>query len=186
MKRMIDLLLAITMLIALAPLFAVIMVLVRLTSEGPIFYWSIRIGRSNRSFMMPKFRSMRMDTPIVPTDQLVNPDEWLTPIGPFLRTTSLDELPQLWSILRGHMSFVGPRPALKNQTDLIKMRTLSGVNELIPGLTGLAQINGRDELQLLEKVRLDTEYKKQRSTRLDLWILSVTILKVIGRCNVSH
>lgn len=160
--------------------------LVRLTSPGPILYWSDRVGRHNRIFKMPKFRSMRIDTPVVATHLLADPKAYLTPVGSFLRKSSLDELPQLWSILRGDMSFVGPRPALFNQDDLIALRTDAGVHELVPGLTGWAQINGRDELPIIEKVRLDCEYLKRRSFCFDLRILWLTLLKVLRRDGVSH
>jgi len=159
---------------------------VRLTSAGPALYWSDRVGRHNRIFKMPKFRSMRIDTPAVATHLLQNPEQWLTPIGSFLRKSSLDELPQLWSILKGDMSFVGPRPALFNQDDLIALRTEKGVHELLPGLTGWAQVNGRDELPIPQKVQLDAEYLQRRSLRFDLKILWMTALKVIARDGVSH
>jgi O-antigen biosynthesis protein WbqP len=135
---------------------------------------------------MPKFRSMRIDTPAVATHLLQNPDQWLTPIGSFLRKSSLDELPQLWSILKGDMSFVGPRPALFNQDDLIALRTNAGVHKLVPGLTGWAQVNGRDELPIPEKVKLDLEYLHRRSFGFDLWILGLTLLKIVRRDGVSH
>jgi O-antigen biosynthesis protein WbqP len=144
------------------------------------------VGRHNRIFKMPKFRSMRIDTPAVATHLLENPDQWLTPIGSFLRKTSLDELPQLWSIWKGDMSFVGPRPALFNQDDLIALRTEAGVHALLPGLTGWAQVNGRDELPIHEKVKLDAEYLQKRSLGFDLWILWLTLLKVLRRDGVSH
>jgi O-antigen biosynthesis protein WbqP len=159
---------------------------VRLTSPGPILYWSDRVGRNNRIFKMPKFRSMRIDTPVVATHLLQKPDHWLTPIGSFLRKSSLDELPQLWSILKGDMSFVGPRPALFNQDDLIALRTEKGVHELVPGLTGWAQVNGRDELPIPDKVKLDAEYLQRRSFGFDLWILWLTLLKVLRRDGVAH
>lgn len=149
-------------------------------------YWSDRVGRHNKIFRMPKFRSMRIDTPTVPTHLLQNPDRWLTPIGSFLRKTSLDELPQLWNILKGDMSFVGPRPALFNQDDLIALRTDAGIHELLPGLTGWAQINGRDELPIHQKVQLDAEYLQRRSLLFDLKILWMTVLKVSLRDDVSH
>lgn len=160
--------------------------LVRVTSPGPVIYWSNRVGRSNKNFRMPKFRSMRTDTPAVATHLLENPDRWLTPIGSFLRKSSLDELPQLWSILKGDMSFVGPRPALFNQDDLIALRTENGVHELVPGLTGWAQVNGRDELPISQKVQLDVEYLQRRSFLFDLKILWMTALKVLARHGVSH
>jgi O-antigen biosynthesis protein WbqP len=160
--------------------------LVRLTSRGPALYWSDRVGRRNTIFRMPKFRSMRIGTPAVATHLLEDPDRYLTPIGSFLRKSSLDELPQLWSILRGDMSFVGPRPALFNQHDLIALRTAQGVHELVPGLTGWAQVNGRDELPIPEKVQLDVEYLRRRSLGFDLRILWMTFVKVLGRDGVAH
>ena len=160
--------------------------LVRLTSSGPAIYWSDRVGQSNRIFSMPKFRSMRIDTPAVATHLLPDPKACLTPVGDFIRKTSLDELPQLWSILKGDMSFVGPRPALFNQDDLVEQRTAKGVHELLPGLTGWAQVNGRDELSIASKVSLDTEYLLKRSFWFDLKILYLTALKVLQRDGVSH
>jgi len=164
----------------------VIAVLVRITSKGSALYWSDRVGRKNKIFKMPKFRSMRVDTPAVATHLLSDPDVFLSPIGGFLRRTSLDELPQLWSILKGDMSFVGPRPALFNQDDLIALRTEHGVDKLVPGLTGWAQVNGRDELPIPEKVALDVEYMHRQSFWVDLKILWMTFLKVIKRDGVSH
>jgi O-antigen biosynthesis protein WbqP len=163
-----------------------IALMVRLTSRGPVLYWSDRVGRNNLIFRMPKFRSMRTDTPAVATHLLSNPQSYLTPIGGFLRKSSLDELPQLWSILRGDMSFVGPRPALFNQHDLIVLRERHGVHELVPGLTGWAQVNGRDELSTPDKVRLDAEYLERRSLGFDLRILWLTLMKVLRRDGVSH
>ena len=160
--------------------------LVKLSSNGPVLYWSDRVGRNNILFKMPKFRSMRVDTPAVATHLLTNPGRYLTPIGKFLRKTSIDELPQLWSILVGDMSFVGPRPALFNQDDLIALRTKKGVEQLVPGLTGWAQVNGRDELPILAKVALDVEYLERRSLAFDLRILWLTFVKVIMRDGVSH
>jgi len=157
-----------------------------LTSPGPIVYWSNRVGRNNAIFRMPKFRSMRIDTPAVATHLLQNPDQYLTPIGSFLRKSSLDELPQLWSILVGDMSFVGPRPALFNQDDLVALRTENGVEKLLPGLTGWAQINGRDELPIPEKVALDQYYLQHQSFWFDFKILFLTFLKVVQRDGVSH
>ena len=159
---------------------------VKLTSPGPILYWSDRVGRENRIFRMPKFRTMRTDTPAVATHLLGNPDQWLTPIGKLLRKSSLDELPQLWSILTGDMSIVGPRPALFNQDDLIALRTEKGVHHLTPGLTGWAQINGRDELPIPVKVEFDEWYLRQRSFLLDLRIIFLTFVKVIRREGVTH
>ena len=171
--------------VVLLPLLLVAL-LVRVTSPGPILYWSDRVGRHNLIFKMPKFRSMRIDTPAVATHLLQNPAQWLTPIGSFLRKSSLDELPQLWCILKGDMSFVGPRPALFNQDDLIALRTNACVHELVPGLTGWAQVNGRDELPIPEKVKLDAEYLQRRSIGFDLWIMWLTLLKVLRRDGVSH
>lgn len=185
-KRLFDLMLV---LLAASLLFVPILllgILVRLTSPGPALYWSDRVGRHNKIFRMPKFRSMRVDTPVVATHLLSDPKVYLTPIGSFLRKTSLDELPQLWSILVGDMSFVGPRPALFNQDDLIALRSKYGVHELMPGLTGWAQINGRDELPIPEKVRLDAEYLRRRSLGFDLQILWLTFIKVLRGDNVSH
>lgn len=167
-------------------LFFGIALLVKLTSEGPILHWSDRIGRRNRIFRMPKFRSMRIDTPAVATHLLRDAENYLTPVGSFLRKSSLDELPQLWSILKGEMSFVGPRPALFNQDDLIALRTERGVHELTPGLTGWAQVNGRDEIPIPEKVDLDAEYLERRSICFDLRILWLTAMKVLKRDGVSH
>jgi O-antigen biosynthesis protein WbqP len=160
--------------------------LVRLTSPGPVLYWSDRVGKNNRIFKMPKFRSMRVDTPAVATHLLDDPNRYLTPIGSFLRTTSLDELPQLWSVLKGDMSFVGPRPALFNQDDLIALRTENGVHRLMPGITGWAQINGRDELPIPEKVELDVVYLQRRSFWFDLYILWQTVIRVCRREGVAH
>ena len=168
MKRLFDLLLAVAAgLVLLIPVLLVALA-VRLTSHGPALYWGDRVGRNNRIFCMPKFRSMRIDTPAVATHLLENPSQWLTPIGSFLRKTSLDELPQLWSIIKGDMSFVGPRPALFSQDDLIALRTEVGVHRLVPGLTGWAQINGRDELPIPLKVKLDAEYLQYRSLVFDM------------------
>ncbi len=186
MKRLFDLVLALVAAVFLVLPIAAVAVAVRLTSPGPALYWSDRVGRHNRIFKMPKFRSMRIDTPAVATHLLQNPDQWLTPIGSFLRRSSLDELPQLWSILRGDMSFVGPRPALFNQDDLIALRTEKNVHELVPGLTGWAQVNGRDELPIPQKVGLDAEYLRRQSFIFDLKILWITVLKVISRDGVSH
>ncbi len=186
MKRLFDLVLALVAAVFLVLPIAAVAVAVRLTSPGPALYWSDRVGRHNRIFKMPKFRSMRIDTPAVATHLLQNPDQWLTPIGSFVRRSSLDELPQLWSILRGDMSFVGPRPALFNQDDLIALRTEKNVHELVPGLTGWAQVNGRDELPIPQKVGLDAEYLRRQSFIFDLKILWMTVLKVISRDGVSH
>ena len=186
MKRIFDLLLAaLTACFLLVPVLLVA-VLVRLTSKGPALYWSDRVGRNNKIFKMPKFRSMRVGTPAVATHLLGNPKAHLTPIGSFLRKSSLDELPQLWSILAGDMSFVGPRPALFNQHDLIALRSQQGVHALVPGLTGWAQVNGRDELPIPQKVELDTQYLHRQSLWFDIRILWLTFVKVIRRDGVSH
>ena len=186
MKRFFDLTLALLALVILMIPIVLVALLVKASSPGPALYWSDRVGRQNRLFRMPKFRSMRIDTPAVATHLLENPNAWLTPVGSFLRKSSLDELPQLWSILRGDMSFVGPRPALFNQDDLIALRTACGVHALVPGLTGWAQINGRDELPIPEKVRLDAEYLARKSLAFDMQILWLTFVKVLSRDGVSH
>ena len=186
MKRTLDLALAVLAGLFLAVPVLLVAVLVRLTSKGPALYWSDRVGRHNKIFKMPKFRSMRVGTPAVATHLLADPGAHLTPIGSFLRKSSLDELPQLWSILAGDMSFVGPRPALFNQQDLIELRTQLGVHELVPGLTGWAQINGRDELPIPDKVRLDAEYLQRQSLGFDIRILWLTFVKVVRRDGVTH
>lgn len=186
MKRLFDLVLAIVLgLFLAAPLF-LIMLLVRITSEGPAYYWSDRVGRNNILFKMPKFRSMRQGTPEVATSLLTQPEDYLTPIGAYLRKSSLDELPQLWSIIMGDMSFVGPRPALHNQVDLIELRTRCGVHQLTPGLTGWAQINGRDELRDDQKVALDVAYLKNQSLWLDIKIICLTAVRVVRRDGIIH
>ena len=186
MKRMFDLFLAVVAVLILAVPLLLVALMVRLTSPGPVLYWSDRVGRHNKIFKMPKFRSMRVGTPAVATHLLADPKAYLTPIGSFLRKSSLDELPQLWSILTGDMSFVGPRPALFNQHDLIELRTRFGVHELVPGLTGWAQINGRDELPIPDKVKLDVEYLQRQSLWLDIRILWLTFVKVIRRDGITH
>ncbi|WP_306534131.1 sugar transferase [Geobacter sp.] len=186
MKRPFDLSLVLFVLIITTPLLAVVALAVWLTSPGPVLYWSDRVGRNNRIFKMPKFRTMRTDTPAVATHLLNDPDRYLTPIGKFLRKTSLDELPQLYSILKGDMSFVGPRPALFNQDDLVSLRTEKGIHRLTPGLTGWAQINGRDELPIPVKVEYDAYYLKKHSILFDLKILILTGIKVLRRDGVSH
>lgn len=186
MKRIFDLALALWVGIFLALPFLLLVIWVRATSEGPALYWSDRVGRNNAIFKMPKFRSMRMGTPAVATHLLSNPDAYLTPIGSFLRKSSLDELPQLWSIIKGDMSFVGPRPALYNQADLIEARTACGVHRLTPGLTGWAQINGRDELPIPQKVALDQAYLNNQSFVLDIKIIFLTAVKVIRRDGIVH
>ncbi len=186
MKRFFDLFLALLASLILALPVLLVALLVRLTSQGPALYWSDRVGRQNSIFKMPKFRSMRIGTPAVATHLLQDPNAYLTPIGSFLRKSSLDELPQLWSILVGDMSFVGPRPALFNQDDLIALRTEQGVHDLMPGLTGWAQINGRDELPIPEKVKLDAEYLQRRSLWFDIHILWLTFVKVLRRDGISH
>jgi O-antigen biosynthesis protein WbqP len=185
-KRLFDLAVAIAAVVLLALIILLVALAVRLTSPGPVLFWSDRVGLNNRIFKMPKFRSMRIDTPAVATHVLQNPDQWLTPIGSALRKSSLDELPQLWSILKGDMSFVGPRPALFNQYDLIALRTEQGLHKMLPGLTGWAQINGRDELSIARKVQLDAEYLQRRSLFFDTKILWLTALRVLVRHGVSH
>ena len=185
-KRTLDVLLACASLLLFRPVICILALLVKCTSRGPVLYWSSRVGRNNRLFQMPKFRTMRVGTPAVATHLLEDATNYLTPVGSLLRKTSLDELPQLWSILTNDMSFVGPRPALFNQTDLIQLRTSLGIDQLSPGLTGWAQINGRDELPIPEKVALDLEYLRHRSFGFDLKILMKTFLKVIRSDNVSH
>lgn len=186
LKRFFDILLASIAAILLFIPFILVAIMVRLTSKGPILYWSQRVGKNNALFLMPKFRSMWIDTPAVATHLLNDPETLLTPVGSFLRKSSLDELPQLWSILKGDMSFVGPRPALFNQDDLIAQRTNAGVHILTPGLTGWAQINGRDELPIPQKVALDTEYLHRRSFFFDIKIIVLTFLKVIKKEGVTH
>jgi O-antigen biosynthesis protein WbqP len=186
MKRLFDIVVALIASSLLIILFVVFAVLVKVTSKGPALYWSVRVGLHNTIFKMPKFRSMRVDTPAVATHLLDDPGRVLTPIGDFLRKSSLDELPQLWCILKGDMSFVGPRPALFNQADLIALRTGKGVDQLLPGLTGWAQVNGRDEMSIPEKVALDVEYMERQSFWFDMKILWLTCLKVIKRDGVSH
>jgi len=185
-KRLFDLALGLTVAVVLFGPLVVVAVLVRLTSPGPALYWSDRVGQYNKIFKMPKFRSMRVGTPAVATHLLANPKAHLTPIGSFLRKSSLDELPQLWSILVGDMSFIGPRPALFNQHDLIELRTQKNVHTLVPGLTGWAQVNGRDELPIHQKVELDVEYLQRRGIWFDIKILWLTFLKVVQRDGVSH
>ena len=186
MKRAFDLVLAVMAAAVLAIPVLLVALAVRLTSPGPALYWSDRVGRGNRIFKMPKFRSMRVGTPAVATHLLADARSHLTPIGSFLRKSSLDELPQLWSILVGDMSFVGPRPALFNQHDLIALRAEHGVHELVPGLTGWAQVNGRDELPIPDKVKLDVEYLQRQSLWFDIQILWLTFVKVLRRDGVSH
>lgn len=186
MKRLLDLFLALCAALVLIVPITLVAIAVRLTSKGPAIYWSDRVGKHNRIFKMPKFRSMRIDTPAVATHLLGNPDQFLTPIGSFLRKSSLDELPQLWSILVGDMSFVGPRPALYNQDDLIALRTEKNVHSIVPGLTGWAQINGRDELPIPQKVELDAYYLTHQSLVLDIKILFMTFFKVLRRDGITH
>ena len=183
---MFDVILAMTLLIAFLLPMIVIALLVRITSSGPAIYWSKRVGRYSEHFMMPKFRSMLRETPQVATDKLLEPNKYLSPIGDFLRKSSIDELPQLWCIAKGDMSFVGPRPALFNQDELIAMRKIAGVDTLRPGLTGWAQVNGRDELPIPVKVEFDIEYLHRQSFFFDLKIMSKTLLKVISQDGITH
>ena len=186
MKRIIDILLSVGILIILLLPILLIALLVRFTSNGKTLYWSDRVGKNGVIFRMPKFRTMQVDTPTVATHLMTNPNAFLSPIGVFLRRLSLDELPQLYSVLKGDMSFVGPRPALFNQDDLIALRTEKGVDKLLPGITGWAQVNGRDELSIPDKVALDVEYLNRQSFWFDIKILWMTFLKVIKRDGVSH
>ena len=186
MKRIFDLLLGVVMLVLLVIPLLLIFIVVFLSSKGSALYWSNRIGRNNEIFKMPKFRSMSTDTPAVATHLLDNSNSYLSPLGSFLRLSSLDELPQLFSVLKGDMTFVGPRPALYNQDDLIALRTEKGVNMLLPGITGWAQVNGRDELSIPDKVALDVEYLNRQSFWFDMKILWMTFLKVMKREDVSH
>jgi O-antigen biosynthesis protein WbqP len=185
-KRIFDLLLALLASLVLIWPMLIVAIAVQLTSKGPVLYWSDRVGRNNVIFKMPKFRSMRIDTPAVATHLLENPEAWLTPIGSFIRKTSLDELPQLWCILKGDMSFVGPRPALFNQHDLVELRTRQGVHQLVPGLTGWAQINGRDELSIPDKVSFDATYLRTQSLTLDIQIIWRTFTQALRSQGVSH
>ena len=185
-KRIFDIAVAMLAGMVLLPPMLATALIVKLTSRGPVLYWSERVGRHNVLFKMPKFRSMRVGTPAVATHLLNNPHAYLTPVGRFLRRSSLDELPQLWCILKGDMSFVGPRPALFNQYDLMALRSSYGVDELLPGLTGWAQINGRDELPIPQKVALDVQYLRRRSFRFDLKIIFLTAIKVLRHESVSH
>ena len=186
MKRCFDLLLALILSFFLIWLIVLVAIVVRLSSKGPVLYWSSRIGVNNQLFQMPKFRSMLAQTPVVATHLMSNTNEFLSPVGAYLRRFSLDELPQLFSILKGEMSFVGPRPALFNQDDLITLRTEKGVDKLVPGVTGWAQVNGRDDLSIPEKVDLDVEYLNRQSFWFDLKILWMTLIKIIKRDNISH
>jgi len=186
MKRLFDIIFSIVLLLILLIPMMLIAIAVKVTSEGKILYWSDRVGKNNIIFKMPKFRSMISDTPATATHLLHDPKSTLTPIGDFLRKYSLDEFPQLWSIVKGDMSFVGPRPALFNQNDLVKLRSDKGVDKIIPGLTGWAQINGRDELPIPEKVKMDVEYLERQSFMFDLKILWLTLLKVVKKDGVSH
>jgi O-antigen biosynthesis protein WbqP len=186
MKRIFDFCLAIILLMIFLLPMLIISALIRLTSNGPSIHWSERIGKNNEVFKMPKFRTMRLNTPDIASHLLDNPEFYLSPIGGFLRSTSLDELPQIFSVLQGNMSFVGPRPALFNQYDLISLRTDQGIEKLLPGITGLAQVNGRDNLLIQEKVNLDVEYLQKKSFLIDLQILFKTLLRVVNRKGVSH
>ena len=186
MKRFFDLIISVFAFIILLIPAIIIALVVSFTSEGPIIYWSDRVGRNNEIFRMPKFRTMRVDAPVVATHLMENAERHLTPVGSFLRKSSLDELPQLWSIVLGHMSFVGPRPALFNQDDLIRLRTEKGVDKLVPGLTGWAQVNGRDESPIPVKVGLDIEYLQRQSCWFDIYILWLTFLRVFRGAGISH
>jgi len=186
MKRLFDLIVFVVALIIFAIPMILVALAVAMTSKGPILYWSKRVGKNNHVFNMPKFRTMRVNTPVLPTHLLGNPDVYLTPIGSFLRKSSLDELPQLWCILIGDMSVVGPRPALSNQQDLMDARTAKGIHRIKPGLTGWAQVNGRDEIALEEKVRLDDEYLAKKSFLFDVYVVLLTFYKVVKREGIQH
>ncbi|MBE9530120.1 MAG: sugar transferase [Proteobacteria bacterium] len=186
MKQIFDFIMAFGALILLSAPMLIITVLVKVTSKGPVLYWSDRVGRYNKIFRMPKFRTMRVNTPAVATHLMENPDVYLTPVGSFLRRFSLDEWPQLYSVLKGDISFVGPRPALFNQDDLIELRTGKGIHKLIPGITGWAQVNGRDELPIPVKVEFDEYYLKNKSFVFDMKILWMTFVKVVRREGVTH
>ena len=181
-----DIAFSLTLLLISAIPLLLIAAIIKMTSDGPVLHWSNRVGRYNRNFMMPKFRTMRIDTPQVATHLLVRAGNYLTPVGRFLRKSSLDELPQLWSILRGDLGFVGPRPALYNQDDLVELRSRYRIHELVPGVTGWAQINGRDKLSISEKVAFDKEYAEQESASFDLKILVLTIFKVFRGAGISY
>ena len=186
MKRLFDLVVALLFVVILFVPIVVVTILVRFTSKGPVIYWSVRVGKKNKTFKMPKFRTMIVSTPTIATHMLDAPDSYLSPIGGFLRRTSLDELPQLFSVIRGDMSFVGPRPALFNQEDLISLRTYNGVSKITPGVTGWAQINGRDQLSIVEKVDLDLEYLNKQSFFFDIKILLKTLIKIVKNLDVLH
>ena len=186
MKRAVDLFIASILIIPISILIVILGIVIKISSKGPMLYWSDRIGKNNDIFRMPKLRSMKVGSPIVATHLLDNPDIFLSSVGGFLRHSSLDELPQLFSVLKGDMSFIGPRPALYNQDDLISLRTEKGVDKLLPGITGWAQVNGRDELSIPDKVILDVEYLNRQSFWFDMKILWMTFLKVLKRDGVSH
>lgn len=186
MKRFLDLLMGLAAAVFFIFPLLIAALLVKLTSKGPVLYWSNRVGRNNMIFSMPKLRTMRVDTPVVATHLLQHPDHYLTPIGSFLRKSSIDELPQLWCIMRGDMSVVGPRPALFNQQNLIDMRTEKGIHVIRPGLTGWAQINGRDELPIPKKVELDLYYLRRQSLAFDMKVIFLTVLKVVRRDGIAH
>jgi O-antigen biosynthesis protein WbqP len=186
MKRLFDITVALGLMALLGIPMLIIALLVKVSSRGPVLYWSDRVGIDNRIFRMPKFRTMKMDTPPMATHLMKNPEAFLTPVGPFLRRLSLDELPQLWSILKGDMTLVGPRPALFNQDDLIELRTRKGIHRLIPGITGWAQVNGRDDLPIPQKVDYDEWYLKQKSFFFDLKILFLTLIKVLRSEGLQH
>ena len=186
MKRLFDFLSALIIVVIIIAPSLIIALLVKITSKGPILFWSKRIGVNNEIFLMPKFRTMKQDTPDVATHLLKDPDQFLTSIGPFLRRSSLDEIPQLYSVLLGDMSLVGPRPALFNQEDLINLRTEKGIHKLKPGVTGWAQVNGRDEITIPEKVSLEEEYLNKVSWKMDVYILWLTFVKVLKKDNITH
>jgi O-antigen biosynthesis protein WbqP len=186
MKRLFNFILSLFLLITLSAIFLFIALIVKLTSKGPVLHWSERVGKNNVIFKMPKFRTMKVNTPAVATHLLDNPFEYLTPFGRFLRKFSFDEIPQLWSVLKGDMTFVGPRPALYNQDDLIELRTKKGLHKLMPGISGWAQVNGRDNLTVSQKVKYDKYYKDHQSFMFDLKILFLTLMKVLRSEDIHH
>ena len=186
MKTFLERLVALTLIVLLLPIFIILTLLIKISSKGPVIFWSDRFGKNNIIFSMPKFRTMGIDAPQKATHLLEDPDQYLTLVGKFLRKTSLDELPQLTSIVRGHMSFVGPRPSLFNQFDLQSLRKEFNIDTLMPGVTGWAQVNGRDEISIQEKIEFEREYLDKKSLRFDFYILWLTLLKVFKRENVSH
>ena len=185
-KRIIDIILSLIIMIITSPLIIMIILAIKLTSHGPIFHRSERIGRNNKIYLMLKFRTMIIETPNIATHLLIEPNKYITKIGVFLRKSSIDEIPQLWNIIKGEMTFVGPRPALYNQTDLILLRNNEGIHILTPGLTGWAQVNGRDELTIIEKIKFDKEYLEKKNNYFDLYIMTKTVIQVLFKDGIKH